>query len=594
MAQKEKEKASGIRAFAAWVLRKLTYKQFLVVGALVVGLWAGLTAVALKSGVHWIEELIQDVDGSYNWIFLLTPIIGIAISFLLEWIIFRDRLPKGTAHVLMSIARKSSRIPPRETYGHAITSATTVGLGGSAGLESPIVQTGAAIGSTFASIFPIGYRERTLLLACGAASGIAAVFNAPIAGVLFALEVLLVDVSITAFIPLLIAGAVGALCSEIVLSEEILFSFRQVAPFDYHHIFYYVMLGVLSGAVAAYYIQTFVKVEKFLAKSRSSMLARMLIGGFLLTVLIAFFPPLFGEGYTAVKSLANLRPELLLAESPVKDWLTYSAWTIGISILVLGLVKVFAVSLTLGAGGNGGNFAPALVVGACVGFTYSYLIDASGVAQLPLANFCLAGMAGVLTGIFHSPLTAIFLIAEITGGYSLIVPLMIVSALSTGISKYFQLKSLDEEKMMYNNQAVSLDKDAALLSDLSLRRTLETDFVTIPPDAYLRQLVAAVARSKRNIFPVVDAELKLKGIILLEDIREVMFDARQYDTLRVDTLMHDAPVTCNVTDDMSVVMEKFDQSGAWNIPILENGKYLGFISKSRVLSSYRAKLKEEE
>lgn len=578
---------------SVWILRKLSDKQFLILAAVAVAVWAGLMAVILKVSVHYLHAVIRDAGQNRHWIFFVTPGLGILLTYVVMRFIIKGSLQKGTSHVLMAIAKKSSVLPSKETFSHVVTSALTVGFGGSAGLESPIVQTGAAIGSTFGSLFPISYKDRTLLLACGAASGIATVFNAPIAGVLFALEVLLVDVSISAFIPLLIAGATGALCSKIILADGILFSFRHGIPFDYHNLPYYVVLGVFCGLLSVFYIRSSLRMERWFNANTMPGIVKWLVGSLLLGTMIILFPALFGEGYPSVSALANNKPEQLFMGSPLFSVISVNVWMLGLGILLIAIIKVFAVSLTLNAGGNGGNFAPALLVGACVGFSFSYLSDATGWMSLPTEHFCLVAMAGVLTGIFHSPLTAVFLIAEITGGYDLIIPLMIVSALSTAVSKYLQPKSLDEEKLMFNNQLMIRTKDSNILSGLTMRRFVEKDFLEVPVNSSLRELVGAVARSKRNIFPVVDKDGTLAGVIMLEDIREIMFNTELYDKKTTAELMRQPPVVCSAEEDMNEVMEKFDKSGAWNMPVVENGRYMGFVSKSRIFSNYRDRLKTE-
>ncbi len=582
-----------VRIAPGWLLKKLSNRQFLMVGAVIVGLWAGLTAVLLKVSVHYIQAVLQSFGQHNNWLYLVSPTLGILSTYLFIRFILGGELLKGTYHVLFAIAKKSSFIPQKEIFAHFATSALTVGLGGSAGLESPIVQTGSAIGSTFASFFPIGYRDRTLLLACGAAAGIATAFNAPIAGVLFALEVLLVDISISAFIPLLIAGATGALCSKIILAEDILLSFKQVSNFDYHNVPYYILLGIGCGLLSVFYLNAFHKAETIFAKSLKTTFVKMIVGCLLLGGLIMIFPALFGEGYSSIIALARFQPDELFAGSLLQDFFLHSKWTLGIAVFLIGFIKVFAVSFTLNAGGNGGNFAPALFVGACLGFSFAFLLNISGLAHLPISNFCLVAMAGLLTGIFHSPLTGIFLIAEITGGYDLIIPLMLVSALSTAVSRYLNPNSLDVQKLKEREHSVSINKDTHVLSALSLKGFIETDFVTVQLHSSLRTLVEAIAQSKRNIFPVIDERGDLVGIIILEDIREIMFNTSLYDTVSVDQLMQKPVVMATVNDDMSSIMEKFDKSAAWSIPVLDDGKYKGFISKSRVFSNYREKLKNE-
>jgi CIC family chloride channel protein len=579
-----------LKGIAERLHRRLSGKQFLIVGAVIVGLWAGLTAVILKITVHYLQENIRELGMSYSWIYLITPAFGILLTVLFVRYFLNGDLIKGTSHVLLAIARKSSFLSGKETFSHAITSALTVGFGGSAGLESPIVQTGSAIGSTFSSFFPIGYRDRTLLLACGAAAGIATAFNAPIAGVLFALEVLLVDISVTAFIPLLIAGATGALCSKIILSEGILLSFKHISDFNYHNVPYYILLGIVCGLVSVYYLKAFGKTEKWLTRLVPSRALRFLVGVSVLGGLIMLFPPLFGEGYVSIITLATLDPQQLTKGSALSGFINEPI-SLGLFILGVGLIKVFAVSCTLTAGGNGGNFAPSLLVGACIGFAFAFLLNASGFASLPASNFSVVAMAGVLTGIFHAPLTAIFLIAEVTGGYELIIPLMIVSALSTGVSKYLHPHSLDEIKLVKENGTASITKDTHILSDMAVQGFIEMDFITVHKDATLRTLVGNISRSVRNIFPVIDDNHALVGIIALENIREIMFNTEAYDNTIVSHLMQQPIVVASMHEGMSTIMEKFDKTGVWNIPVLDNGKYVGFISKSRIFSNYRDKLR---
>ena len=583
-----------VRIAPAWLHRKLSNRQFLMLGAVVVGLWAGLTAVLLKVSVHYLQEILRSLGQQYNWIYFISPTIGIASTYLFIQLVLNGNLLRGTSHVLFAIAKKSSYLPRQEIFSHVATSALTVGLGGSAGIESPIVQTGSAIGSTFASIFPIGYRDRTLLLACGAAAGIAAAFNAPIAGVLFALEVLLVDVSISAFIPLLIAGATGALCSKIILEEGILLSFKHVSDFNYHNIPYYILLGIACGLFSVFYLRGYSKSETVFNTFFPSDAIKMLVGCTLLGGLIMIFPALFGEGYSAIKSLALFQPNQLFIGSPLQDFLLQHPLGLGLAILFIGLIKIFAVSFTLNAGGNGGNFAPALFVGACLGFALAFSLNTTGLTSLPTSNFCLVAMAGLLSGIFHSPLTGIFLIAEITGGYELIIPLMIVSAISTAVSRYLNPHSLDEAKLKQSDHSVSFDKDAHVLSELSVVSFIEKDFSVVREHSSLRTLIDVVAHSNRNIFPVTDDQGALVGIIILENIREIMFNTSLYDSVSVDQLMQKPLVTATLYDDMSSVMEKFDKSGAWSIPVLEERKYIGFISKSRIFSNYRDRLRSEK
>ncbi len=575
------------------IFQRLSNRQFLIAGAIVVGLWTGLTAVVLKVSVHYLQELLKGIGSQHNWIYVVSPAVGILATILFTRFALSGELAKGTAHVMLAIARKSSFLPRKEVYSHFVTSALTVGLGGSTGLESPIVQTGSAIGSTFSSFFPIGYRDRTLLLACGAAAGIATAFNAPIAGVLFALEVLLININISAFIPLLIAGATGALCSKIILAEGILLSFRGIQEFNYHNIPYYTILGVLCGLVSAFYLKAFHRTEVMFKRMFKSVSARLIGGSAALGILILTFPALFGEGYGAIKLLAFSQPDQIFLGSPLQDYFMQSSLALGLAVLMVSLVKVFAVSFTLNAGGNGGNFAPSLLVGACLGFSFSYLGNLTQWVNLPVSNFCVVAMAGVLTGIFHCPLTAIFLIAELTGGYELIIPLMIVSALSTAIAKYIDPHSMDQGKIFRSAEPITFGRDTHILSELDMATFIEKDFIPVAAGSTLRELTQAITKSRRNIFPVVNTQGELMGVVILEEIRDIMFDTVKYDSVTVDQLMHKPAIVADVRDNMNTVMEKFDTSGVWNIPILDGGKYVGFVSKSRIFSNYRDRLKVE-
>jgi CIC family chloride channel protein len=581
-----------LKDLLARLYTRLSARQFLLLASLLIAIWAGLLAVSMKSAVHFFQVWVVAWSEDHNWVLFVAPMVGVLLTILVVKFVLRGQLDKGTSHVLYAIARKSGRLKKSETYSHAITSVLTVGLGGSAGLESPIVQTGAAVGSTFASWFPVGYKERTLMLACGSAAGIATAFSAPVAGVLFALEVLLIDIHVSSFITLLLSGAIGALCSKIILHEEIVLSFSTVTAFDYRNVPFYILLGVVSGLVSIYYVQVLLRTQKALRVIPE--FPRWLTGGILLGGLIMLFPAFFGEGYVSIKGLASLTPALLFEKSIIAGPLLSSPAMITAGVLVLALLKVFAVSFTLGTGGNGGNFAPSLFVGACLGFAMGDFLRMAGFNTVSVPNFCLIGMAGMLTGVFHAPLTAIFLIAELTGGYELMIPLMIVSALSTATSWYLKNKSLDETILKERMKDFSFDHDSKLLSHLNLRDFVETDFSPIHVKATLGSMIKVISSSRRNIFPVVDDDDKLVGVIPLEDIRDRMFDTTLYDKLTVEQLMRKPVAVANVGDEMTEIMENFDRTHVWNIPVVDQGKYLGFVSKSGIFSNYRRRLQGRE
>lgn len=580
-----------IERFINWLHGKLDKKQFLIFSSMLVGLSAGIAAVVLKMAVHFIQELItHDYGIPHQYIFYLVfPLIGILLAVFFVQKFLGGKLGRGNANILYSIAKKGSRLPPDQMYSHIITSALTVGMGGSAGLESPIVTTGSAIGSNYARTYQLTYKDRTLLLACGAAAGIAAAFNAPIAGLLFALEVLLADVTISAFIPIMISAAAGALLAKIILGEEILLLFSLKQPFDYHNVPWYIVLGLLSGFVSVYYARVFPRVESFFKRRKKHPWINAVAGGLLLAGLIWIFPSLFGEGYSSIKTLADQHPEKLLHNSPFEIY-AHNPWFVLVFLGVIVLVKSVAAAITVGSGGNGGNFAPSLFVGAYLGFVFAYLLRLADIADVPITNFTLVGMAGILSGVFYAPLTGMFLIAELTGGYELMIPLMIVSALSYTVVRYFEPYSMDTKKMAQKGHIFTHDKDRNILSVLKVNKILESDFQAVSPEMKLGELVNVVAQSHRNIFPVIDKDKDLVGIILLDSIREIMFKRERYDTVTVSQLMRPPAAVIHPDEDMYAVMKKFDETGAWNLPVVENGIYIGFISKSSIFTRYREKL----
>ena len=559
-----------------WIQTKLTKKQFIIFSSILVGLSVGIAAILLKTFVHYIY-LVANYKGlgEYRYLFLFSPVLGILLSVWVVKFFLKGKLDKGLAHIHYTIAQKSSIIPKEQMYAQIVTSSLTVGLGGSAGLEAPIVITGAAFGSNYARTYHLSYKERTLLLACGVAAGIGAAFNAPIAGVLFALEVLLIDIGISAFTPLIISAATGALISKIALQDDILLSFHLLQPFNYNNVIWYILLGLLAGMVSVYHSRVFIKLESVFSKSPNKTYINVFIGGFSLAILLYVFPSLFGEGYESIKALSTLKPENLLNNSFFESY-QYNEWFVLAFVGALIFMKVVATSLTLGSGGNGGNFAPSLFVGSYLGFFVSRCLNMLQIGKLPESNFAIVGMAGILSGLYHAPLTAIFLIAEITGGYTLMIPLMIVSSISYAVSKYFEPFAMDVKKLGLSGEALTDDRDKNVLTTIKTSNLIET----------------IIAISKRNIFPVIGSNRRLVGIILLDNIRDIIFKTEMYDSIKAKDIMIQAPTLIYSYESMDAVMEKFDETGAWNLPVIEEGQYLGFISKSSVFTSYRSKLKE--
>ena len=584
----------------------ISARQYLVFSATLVGIAAGILAVVLKLIVHGIQTLshtTQVFAPLKQPYYLVFPTVGILLTVLFINKMLNGDLGRGVSNVLFEIARKSAHVKRHKLYSHIITSALTAGFGGSAGLEAPIVVTGSAVGSNLATSLGHAYRERALLLGCGAAAGIAAVFNAPIAGVMFAMEVLLADVTISAFIPLIISAACGALFSRAVLNENSLFSFKLQQPFNWHNTPFYILLGIFSAFISLYYVRIAHLISNFFKNSSLSSYQKALLGGFILAALIALFPSLFGEGYPSIRLLADGKPEVLLQKSILADFIpqnlskdTFLGFDTEGSILLLFLgvtlfIKAIATSVTLGAGGNGGNFAPSLFVGSYVGFFFARFINMLFNLKLPESNFTIVGMAGILSGVMYAPLTAIFLIAEVAGGYDLIIPLMIVSTISNVFVRHFEPISIETKAMIERGEVFSHDKDRNILLLLKADTLIETDFKTVKPTDSLGKLIETIKISKRNLFAVVNEKQEFEGILTLDDVRSVMFEVALYDTLFVENIMKMPPSVLRLDDDMGTVMKKFDETNAWNLPVVDaENVYIGFISKSAIFSNYRSQL----
>lgn len=570
----------------------LTPKQFIFLSAVLVGISSAFAVIVLKTFAHWVFSFATYVNGILKLGFInsILPIIGIVLTVLVVKKVLGGKIQKGTSQILYAVAKKASIIPKKQMYAQIVTSSLTVGLGGSAGLESPIVITGAAFGSNYAQKYKLSYKDRTLLIGCGVAAGIAAAFNAPIAGVLFAIEVLLVDVSIAAFTPIMIAAATGALVSVIALDEKILLSFKQQQSFDYHNIIYYILLGLLTGFISIYYSRNFQKVEHFFARLKLSPYKKALFGASILAILIFIFPTLFGEGYESIKTLSESDPGKLLENTLFSEFRDNS-WALLLFVGSTMMLKVFATGITLSSGGNGGNFAPSLFLGSYVGFFFSKFLNLTGLTNLPISNFTMVGMAGILSGLFHAPLTAIFLIAEITGGYNLMIPLMIVASISFAISKRFEKHSMDVKTLVEKGHAFTSNKDTNVLSTLETNSIIQTDFLTVTPDENLERLVDLISHSNQVIFGVVDVKQNLLGIVHFNDIREIIFNSYRVKYTLVKEIML-APIEIISPDDsMEIVMNKFEKSKKAFLPVLKEEKYYGFISKSIALEAYRTKLK---
>lgn len=568
-------------------------RQFIYISSVLVGLSAALAVIVLKTFAHSVFKFSQYLDGILHLPYSNStlPIIGILLTVLVIKKVLKGSIDKGTSQIMYAVAKTRSVIPSKQMYAQIITSSLTVGMGGSAGLESPITITGAAFGSNYALNYRLSYKDRTLLLACGVAAGVAAAFNAPIAGVLFAIEVVLAEISITAFTPLIISAATGAIVSSVLLNEDILFSFKQIYDFENRNLPYYILLGILSGFVSIHYARNFRRIESFFAKRKTNSFRKALFGSILLGVLIFVFPTLFGEGYESIKILADNQPERLVNNS-IFETLSDKKWVLLVFVSATLLIKVFATGITLGAGGNGGNFAPSLFVGSYLGFSVAYLFNYIGITKLPVGNFTLVGMAGVLSGLFHAPLTAIFLIAEITGGYGLMVPLMLVSSIAFAISKRFEPYSFDIKHLADKGEVFTDDKDKNILQSIDFKKLIDTKFSTVKDSKTLDELIEKIKNSDDVLFPVLNDKNDLIGLIHLDDVRPIIFSAFKIKYTSIHEVVQPIKTVINFNDTVDVIMDKFETSQQSILPVIQDKQFIGFIHKTALLEKYRERLKE--
>ncbi len=568
---------------------------FILILSAIIGVLAGLVALSLKVSVFYLRKLlVGDIIGeskTYFFLLLIFPAIGIGLTLLLKHTLIKDTIKHNIASILYAISRNNSLMRQHKMFSSMLGGILTAGFGGSVGLESPIISSGAAIGSNFGRIFHFNYKTVTVLLACGSSGAISAIFNTPIAGVVFALEVLLIDLTRFSLIPLLIASVSGTIITEIFYPSGVLFDFQIEETFHVTLIHYYVLFGLLSGVIANYFTVVFLKIEHFFAEIKSAF-KKYLIGSSIFGLILLFFPMLWGEGFDVIKELLK-ENHIAIFEFTLYPQLTDKVWIVILAFIFMILLKVVATALTIGAGGIGGIFAPSLFTGALTGYLFAAVVNFLNIGvHLSLVNFTMIGMTGVLSGVLHAPLTALFLIVEITFGYELIVPLMIVSTISFITAKRFRENSIITEQLAASGHLITHHKDKAVLTMMKLHSVLENNFVPVNVNGDLGDLVKAVAKSKRNLFPVLDDEGFMEGVITLDDVREIMFHTELYHSTKIRNLMTPPPAYIRADDNMDSVMKKFNDSNAWNLPVIDKGKYIGFISKSKMFNVYRQLLVE--
>ncbi len=587
-------RAKSYEIVLLWLRKYLSRTQFLILSGILVGTTSGFAGVALKMLVHYIHYMITTKLIFEQQIFFYTifPLLGITLTTVIGLLFYKKGNElRGISAILYDIAQNSSRVSPVKMYSQIIQSAITVGLGGSAGLESPIAITGSAIGSNFAKTYNLDYKDRTMLLAAGATAGIASAFNAPIAGMMFAFEILLTGVVFTDFIPLVVAAVCGSLVSRIVLNEDILFRFGSRHAFNYKNIPFYLVLGFAAGFYARYFTVISHKVEHFFKGLNYSLLKKAFLGGVLLSVLCVLFPPLFGEGYQTIKDLANGQIKSVIGASFLK-YFDYRAWFILLFLGFICLLKAFATSITIFSGGIGGNFAPSLFAGGALGYFIALVFTQLGILNVPTTNMVLVGMAGVMSGVMYAPLTAIFLIAESSSGYDLFIPLMIVSVTSYLMAKNFSPISLDLKQLADDGQIFTREHDQNLLSMLHTSELIDRDVQVIGINASFGDLIELIRIGRRNYIAVVDKQNHLEGIIRLDDIRPLMFNKELHNEMNVQSVMVPAPTVIYIEDEVRDIIKKFDETSTWNLPVVDNNVFIGFISKSVILNRYRQLLQE--
>ena len=591
------QKQTLLKRFLIWRIKHISHKQFVYLISIVVGFLSGAVAVIIKNLTHFIQHvlegrLINDYHVAFYFIF---PIIGLALTYFIIKYIVRNKVTQGIPATLFAISKRKGFMKRFQMFGSLITAPITVGFGGSVGLEGPTVSTGAALSSNLSRLLHLNQSTRTLLIGCAAAGAMSSIFKAPIAAIIFAVEVFSLDLTLISMIPLLLASVSAILTSYFFFGDDVLLPFRIEDKFIIQDVPFYILLGLVAGMVSVYFTKTYSLFNDFFEKI-SSPVKRLMIGGLGIGILIYFIPPLYGEGFDVINNLVQGNPEKAL-ENNIFHLDSANIWVMIMLLSGLVLFKVIASSLTFGAGGVGGIFSPTLFMGSIMGFTMAKILNNIGLLSNPVSesNFTLAGMTGLMAGVLHAPLTAIFLIAEVTGGYELFIPLMITAAISFSITKYFVPHSVYAMELGRKGDLITHNKDHAVLTLMDIKTVIEKEFVVVSPEMTLGELVReAIVKSKRNLFPVVNKETKsLEGIILLDDLRPVMFDQTLYNEMTARDLMHNPPEIINLEENkMTEVMKKFQDTGAWNLPVISNGAYYGFVSKSKMLTAYRRKLIE--
>lgn len=581
------------RKFLIWKYKHISQRNFIYALSIVVGLLAGLGTVTIKNLTHFIQELlegkiIEDYHTSFYFIF---PVIGLFLVYAFQKYILKKRISHGITSTLFAVSKRNGIIERYKIFASLIAAPITVGFGGSVGLQGPAVSTASAIGSNLSRLFHVNSQTRMLLIGCATAGAMASMFKAPIAAIIFAVEIFSLDLAFASLIPLLLASVSAVITSYLFLGSDVLFGFSLQDKFKIRDILFYIILGLATGIASVYFTRMYFLITEFFGRFKTRI-QKLIIGGIAIGIMLYFVPPLYGEGYDFINDLLRGNNIKALANTPFNVPLD-NIWVVILLLIGIMIFKAIAMTTTFAAGGVGGIFIPTLFMGSALGNVVAKIINNTGLDfHVSESNFTLIGMTGLMAGVLHAPLTAIFLIAEITGGYELFIPLMLVAAISFAFTKYFIPNSIYTSELAKRGQLITHDKDSNVLMMLEIDKVIETNFISLTPKMSLEEILKnGVAKSSRNHFPVVNEDNEFLGVIRLDDIRNIMFDTSLYSSVQASGLMHaDSDIINYDKDTMQVIMKKFKTSGAWNLPVIRSGKYYGYISKSRLLTAYRQKL----
>ena len=581
-----------LKQILLWRYQFISERQFVYALSILVGLLAGLGTAVLKNLTFFIENVIEGkfIKDFHYSLYFIFPIIGLVLVYYIKKKIIKKEIGHGISTTLHAVSKRNGIIEKYKMYASLITAPITVGFGGSAGLQGPAVSTGAALGSYVAQLFHMNAKTRMLLIGCATAGAMSSMFKAPVAAIIFAVEIFSLDLAFASLVPLLLASVSAVITSYFFFEKDALFGFELVDAFQIKDILYYVLLGFGTGVASVYFSKIYFKITNFFKRIKKPI-HKLIIGGFAIGIMLYLIPPLYGEGYGLINNLLDGNTAEALKDIPYKVDLT-NIWIVIGFLFLIAIFKAIAMTTTFAAGGVGGIFIPTLFMGSALGNVFAKVINTLG-GNVSESNFTLIGMTGLMAGVLHAPLTAIFLIAEITGGYELFVPLMLVAAISFAFTKYFIANSIYTTELAAKGELITHNKDKNVLMMMKIDRLIEKNFKAVSPDMLLGEMLTkAVAKSTRNIFPVINKEKHFLGIVLLDDIRSFMFDTEMYNSITVETFMKSAPEIIFYDDSVAEIMRKFKTSNAWNLPVIKDDKYLGFISKSKLLTAYRNKLIE--